>query len=258
MIIEQANSGDFIELKNLWSAVFSEDPTFLEHFFSTRFAAHTIYVARIDDHIVSALHALACQYIQQGTIHPCSYIVGAATYASYRKQGIMGKLLAATQQAYTHPITLFPAVRPFYEANGYYTTSSVLSFPLEGGAALSPTLIPLDFQQLDSLYRNEHALHGCLLRDEEAWKFLTDGYQTLCVEDGYAFISEGKAVEACARTEKAARELVGILAASSITEVYTLNHSLIAAMLDREKAVPIPMGMSTDITMHGVYIAEQY
>lgn len=258
MIIEQANNGDFIELKNLWSAVFSEDPTFLEHFFSTRFVAQNIYVARIDEHIVSALHALSCQYLQDETIHPCSYIVGAATYAPYRKQGIMGKLLAAAQQAYDHPITLFPAVRPFYEANGYYTTSSVFSFPLEGIAAASYDPITIDHQKLDGLYRNEHTRHGCLLRDEEAWKFLTDGYQTLCVDNGYAFISEGKAVEACASTGPAAKELLGLLAANSITEVHTLENSLIATLLDRQKAVPTPMGMSTDKSMHGVYIAEQY
>lgn len=258
MIIERANSGDYADLKELWSIVFSEDHSFLEHFFSTRFAFEHIFVARVDGRIVSALHALPCQYLQKGTVHPCSFLVGAATYAEHRKKGIMGKLLAAVQQAYSHPLTLFPAVRPFYEENGYYTTSMVLSYPLYSNEAISIAPIKLDHRQLDNLYQNEHAQSGCLLRDAEAWNFLTEGYETLCVQDGYAFISEGKAVEACARTEQAAKELLLLLAAHSISEIHTLESSLLAAQLDKEKAVPIPMGMSTDKTMAGVYIAEQY
>ncbi|NCC14531.1 MAG: GNAT family N-acetyltransferase [Spirochaetia bacterium] len=258
MIIERANHEDFSSLKNLWSEVFSEDPVFLEHFFSTRFASEHIFVARKDGIIVSALHALPAQYLQNDAVHSCSFIVGAATYASHRKQGIMGALLAATQQAYNHPVTLFPAVRPFYEANGYFTTSSVLSFPLEGFDCSSAASIPIKVDHLDRLYRTEHARHGCLLRDRKAWDFLTDGYQTLCVQNGYAFISGGKAVEACASDETAAAELLALLASNAVTEVHTLENSFLARLLDRKKAVPIPMGMGTDTSMQGVYIAEQY
>jgi len=258
VIIERANQEDFSALKNLWSVVFSEDPVFLEHFFRTRYASENIFVARKDGAIVSALHALPAQYLQGGTIKDCSFIVGAATYASYRKQGIMSSLLAATREAYDHPVTLFPAVRPFYEAHGYFTTSSVLSFPLEGIAASSDASIALDSSRLDSLYRAEHAHSGCLLRDEEAWKFLTEGYQTLCVENAYAFISEGKAVEACAGNESAAKQLLTLLAGHGVSEVHTLENSFLARLLDRQKAAPIPMGMSTDTSMQGVYIAEQY
>lgn len=258
MIIERANQEDFSSLKSLWSEVFSEDPVFLEHFFTVRFASEHIFVARKDRIIVSALHALPAQYLQGGTIKECSFIVGAATDASHRKQGIMGALLAAVKQAYNHPITLFPAVRPFYEANGYYTTSSVLAFPLEGIEASSAASIPMDIEHLDSLYRTEHALHGCLLRDRKAWDFLTEGYQTLCVQNGYAFISGGKAVETCASDETAAKELLALLASNAVTEVHTLENSFLTRLLDRKKAVPIPMGMSTDTSMQGVYIAEQY
>lgn len=258
MIIERASQEDFSSLKQLWSTVFSEDPVFLEHFFSTRFASEHIFVARKDCNIVSALHALPAHYLQHGAIKPCSFIVGAATYVEYRKQGIMGALLAATKRAYDHPITLFPAVRPFYEAHGYFTTSSVLSFSLEGVVPSSDVSIPIEYSQLNSLYRAEHDQSGCLLRDEEAWKFLTEGYQTLCVENGYAFISEGKAVEACATSKTAATRLLALLAGHAVSEVHALENSFIAMSLNRQKAVPIPMGMSTDKAMQGVYIAEQY
>ena len=49
-----------------------------------------------------------------------------------------------------------------------------------------------------------------------------------------------------------------LLASNAVTEVHTLENSFLTRLLDRKKAVPIPMGMSTDTSMQGVYIAEQY
>lgn len=258
MTIERAKPGDHGQLKELWSVVFSEEPAFLEHFFTTRYAPEHIFVARVDDQIVSALHALPSAYLQNGVEKPCSFIVGAATYEAYRKRGIMSELLKATKNAYDHPITLYPAVRPFYEANDYFTTSSVLSLPLEGVEKQNYATISPDYHMLDTLYRREHKQHGCLLRDIEGWRFLTEGYQTIVIEDAYAFVSEGKAVEACAAAPIAAARLLGLLSDRNVTEIHVLDDSCFAQLLGTEKAVPIPMGMSTDSSMAGVYIAEQY
>ncbi|MGH0053289.1 MAG: GNAT family N-acetyltransferase [Sphaerochaetaceae bacterium] len=260
MIIERAKPSDYQDLRNLWLVVFNEDETFLEHFFTSRISYQDIFVARVDGKLVSALHALPCRYHKWGKEYPVSYIVGAATYAEFRRQGIMSKLLKTTQDSYDHPITLFPAVRPFYEANGYVTTSSVLSFSLEHSLQkASPTPAPIPpFSTLDTLYRLETREKGALVRDEEAWAFLTEGYQVLSVEGGYAFLSEGKAVEAMAVDLKSAKVLLSALQASNISEVYALPDSPISLLLGKEKGVPIPMGMSTDNELQGVYIAEQY
>ncbi|MBZ4673200.1 MAG: hypothetical protein JG773_169 [Spirochaeta sp.] len=259
MIIERAKPSDYQELKQLWLVVFNEEPAFLEHFFATRISYQDIFVAREDDKLVSALHALPLYYHKRGEEHPTSYIVGAATYKEYRRRGIMGKLLEATRQAYDHPITLFPAVRPFYEANGYFTTSSVLSFTLEakngGGESLA---VQYTYQDLDRIYRKATSEEGALLRDEKAWSFLTDGYEVLSVEGGYAFISEGKAVETMVLSSDAASSMLSLLKERGITEVHTLASSPLAKLLGRETGVPIPMGMSTSKELQGVYIAEQY
>jgi len=259
MIIERAKPSDYQELKQLWLIVFDEEPTFLEHFFATRISYQNIFVARKDDKLVSALHALPLYYHKQGEEHPTSYIVGAATYREYRRQGIMGKLLEATREAYDHPITLFPAVRPFYEANGYFTTSSVLSFSLEAENRETEDLaVQHTFHDLDTIYRKATSEEGALLRDKEAWSFLTDGYEVLSVEGGYAFISEGKAVETMVLDNDAASSMLSLLKERGITEVHTLASSLLANLIGREKGVPIPMGMSTSKELQGVYIAEQY
>ncbi len=258
MIIERANKDDHQMLKDLWKEVFNEEETFLERFFSTRIQYEHIFVAREEGRIVSALHALPSTYLQNGSEHDCSFIVGAATYASWRRKGIMGSLLQAVREAYSHPITLFPAVRPFYEANGYFTTSSLLQFPLGAIEKVPAHSKPIVFSELDAIYRTANEREGALLRDEEGWKFLTDGYETVAVQDGYAFLSEGKAVEAFTLSKDAAKHLLSLLSERKVSVVQTLFADPLAELLGQETAVPIPMGMSTDQSMHGVYIAEQY
>ena len=262
MKIERATQEDFDELKMLWSIVFQEEPKFLEHFFAQRFLPPHIVVARKDGEIVSALHALPSTYMQDNKEKKCSFIVGAATYASHRKQGIMGKLLAYTKTTTEHPITLFPAVRPFYEANGYMTTSSMEEYWLEQPENLQENrpettqTIP-SFTHLDTIYREATKEGGALMRDSLGWDFLLDGYQTVAVKGAYAFIKDGIAVEAMAIDRDAAKKLISLLQNREVQRLRVIPNSPFASLLEGP-FVQIPMGMSTDPSMRGVYIAEQY
>ncbi len=247
-------------LYELWAEVFEEDLVWLDRFFATRYDPSHILVATVDGVLASALHALPATYIQDNREYPCSYIVGAATDPAYRRQGLMGRLLSAVQKSSTTPVTLFPAVRHFYEANGYITTSSLLSFNLTNQesssiAALDP-LPSWDF--FDTLYRTCFAQEGFLVRDAIAWEFLITGYKTLATEGAYAFIKDGVAIEAVASDEQAAGALLALLQEQAVTSVQTLSDSPLARALAPEKGVPTPMGMSTASGMGGVYIAEQY
>ncbi len=275
MKIERATTKDLEELKMLWSIVFQEDPDFLERFFSLRFLPEHIVVARMEGEIVSALHALPSSYIQDNTEKRCAFIVGAATYASHRKQGIMSKLLAYTKATTPYPITLFPAVRPFYEANTYITTSSMEEYWLPTNnvanntskqdnqtrnptqSTLSPEEKAILFSALDRIYREATKEEGALLRDRLAWAFLTEGYETLAVQDAYAFIKDGIAVEAMATNIQGAKELMSLLQKNGIQKLRIIPNSPFASLLEGP-FVQIPMGMSTDESMRGVYIAEQY
>ena len=276
MKIERASTKDFEELKQLWSIVFQEEPPFLERFFAQRFFPEHIVVARKEGEIVSALHALPSSYIQDNTEKLCSFIVGAATYASHRKQGIMSELLAYTKTTSDHPITLFPAVRPFYEANEYITTSSMEEYwipqseknsvkeqekgiqnihPSQGTG--SPEAKAILFSTLDRIYREATKKEGSLLRDGLAWAFLTEGYKLVSLQDAYAFIKDGIAVEAMATTKEGASELISLLRQNGIQKLRVIPNSPFSSLLEGP-FVQIPMGMSTDESMRGVYIAEQY
>ncbi|MBI9094072.1 MAG: GNAT family N-acetyltransferase [Sphaerochaeta sp.] len=268
MKIERATAKDLDELKMLWSIVFQEDPMFLERFFSQRFQPEHVFVARKEGEIVSALHALPSSYIQGNTEKRCAFIVGAATYASHRKQGIMGELLAYTKASTPYPITLFPAVRPFYEANAYITTSSMEEYWItqkeeeeekeqQNQSSRFSGEKPLSAAALDRIYREATKEKGALLRDELGWNFLIDGYELTSVQDAYAFIKEGIAVEAMAVSEEAARELLSLLKSKQTAKLRVIPNSPFASLL-QGPYVQIPMGMSTDESMRGVYIAEQY
>jgi predicted acetyltransferase len=245
-------------LYELWAHVFSEDRQWLDRFFSLRYSPEDIFIARVDGVLASALHALPASYVQGNRERRCSYIVGAATDERYRRRGLMGQVLEHTAAAYDHPITLFPAVREFYGGHGYHTTSSLLSFPLQGQIEGERALCGFAWTVLDRIYRSANEERGYLVRDEAAWGFLTSGYETVCTQDAYAFVSDGKAVEAFALTQAAARRLLEELTRVGVSSLQCLANSPLSRLLGEENGVPTPMGMSTHPSMDGVYIAEQY
>ncbi len=100
-------------LYQLWATVFEEDLPWLDRFFATRYNPEHIYLAIVDGKLASSLHALPVTYVQKGVEKECVYIVGAATDAAYRRQGLMGQLLSFVKAESNTPVTLFPAVRPY-------------------------------------------------------------------------------------------------------------------------------------------------
>jgi predicted acetyltransferase len=259
MKTELARTEDFSRLKELWSVVFDEDPAFLEKFFALRFSPGHIVVAREQGRIVSALHALPATYGKDGEIHQCAYIVGAATDAAYRRQGIMSDLLSFARKTMDCPMALFPAVRPFYEQNGYFTTSTMLRFsldrPVPDGAKDS---VSLPIIELDRIFHHATKASGALMRDPLAWSFLLDGYGLLAVENGYALVKGNVAIETMAMDGESAKNLLDLLCARQVEACQVLPDSPFVALLPDSKATVLQMGMSTDREMEGVYIAEQY
>jgi GNAT superfamily N-acetyltransferase len=259
MTIERAKDTDFAELKELWSVVFDEEADFLEKFFNLRFYPDSIFVAREQGKIISALHALPSFYHQNNQIHRCAFIVGAATYENFRKKGIMSHLLSYCRQNLNCPITLFPAVRPFYEKNGYITTGELLRFDLTGITPLQADKeVSLSKEELDTIYMKATATSGALMRDSLAWQFLLDGYGLLAVQGAYAFIKDNIAVEAMAIDEESAQALLGLLTEKKIRACSVLYDSPFVPLLSDRSVTILPMGMSTATFMQGCYIAEQY
>lgn len=258
IIYEKASPSDFLQLKALWKEVFDEEEPFLELFFAKRIFFEHIFLAREEDTILGALHALPSSYHHQGVSHPCSYIVGAATAKKYRGRGVMGELLKKTIESYTHPVTLFPAVRPYYAKRGFLTTSATLNYPLTHPRDGSVDSLSLENGHLNQIYIEATKEVGALARDEQAWQFLKMGYEAIGVEDGYALLLGDKAVEAMALTKEGARKLLTLLHQRGIKSVQILEESPILPLLLANDATIIPMGMSSSPSMEGIYIAEQY
>ncbi len=254
----QATSADYLPLKSLWKVVFDEKEPFLELFFNERIFFEHIFVARQGDTILAALHALPSFYHYQGESYPCSYIVGAATVEEYRGQGIMGGLLEKTIGSYTHPVVLFPAVRPYYVKRGFFTTSNLLNFPLTHPIEGQAASIPFDNFHLHRIYLEATKERGALERDELAWQFLLMGYAAVATEKSYALLLGDKAVEAMAINEEGAKELLILLYQRGVKTIQVLKNSPFLPLLLESEATYIPMWMSSSDTMDGVYIAEQY
>ena len=259
MTIERAKATDFEELKTLWSIVFEEEPAFLEKFFALRFSPDHIFVAREQGKIVSALHALPSFYQQNNIVHRCAFIVGAATYAEFRHKGIMSHLLAYCKLRLDCPLTLFPAVRPFYEKNGYCTTGELIRYDMEGITGFEPGKeVSLSTDELDSIYMQATRTSGSLMRDSIAWQFLLDGYGLLAVQGAYALVKDNDAVEAMALDASSAAALLGLMKQQGIRTCAVLNGSPFCTLIPELQVTVVPMGMSTAPLMQGCYIAEQY
>ncbi len=256
--LEKASPSDFLQLKMLWKEVFEEEEPFLELFFSQRIFFDHIYLAREGERIIGALHALPSSYHYQGQSYPCSYIVGAATAEEYRGRGVMGDLLEKTIESYSHPVTLFPAVRPFYAKRGFFTTSETLKYPLIHIREDQVNPVSLENGHLNQIYIEATKATGALERDELAWQFLKMGYEAIGVEDGYALLLGDKAVEAMALTEEGAKNLLTLLSKRGIKSIQLLKDSPILPLLLANDATIIAMGMSSSPSMEGIYIAEQY
>ncbi len=278
MLIRRASAADKEELKALWQVVFNEEQGFLEDFFSLRFAPDNIFLIETDGIIVSALHALAVQFldVRQGTID-ASYIVGAATLDAYRKRGYMEELLKQVREQSEGPVLLYPAVRAYYEKHGFSSCSSSTVYDLRQTSYFTQPpsqeipqvnvgrTVP-DMKELNEAYEASIACNGGLLRDTVAWKFILDGFGSDIIQiqedsnTAYALIREGQAVEVAASTLQAGKELLAELGARQVTGIKTIQGSIIDELLSVTNA-PFTSrleGMSFPDIENNPYIGEQY
>ncbi len=115
----KADQNDIIKLKSLWINTFDEDETAVNIFFDNTMSYTSVYCAESDDKIVSAVYLIHCK-LNDKKAH---YLCGASTDKSYRKMGIMSKLIKyALDDSEDEYSLLFPAnesLYGFYEKLGY-------------------------------------------------------------------------------------------------------------------------------------------
>lgn len=242
------------ELIALWKEVFCDDDSFLIPFLEARKDSSDVYYTEKDGRIVSQIWYLAAEaLISQQTV-PMRLIVGVATDKAYRKHGLMTSLINETRKNYTCPLVLYPAVRGYYEKNGFYSSSRARMF------TLSEKQLKMDdeykIESLDEIYTESIRKKGGLLRDSYAWHGILEDHLIVSTKDAYALYSPEKKLitEAAAASAEGARALIERVGG----KVTAIPGSIMEQVL-------IDTGTPSEEVMLGmcsenldIYIAEQY
>lgn len=86
--------------RSLWEEVFPEDSKqFLDYYYSYVASDNTIYVAQIDDKIVSMIHLNPYRMQIGKRVEMTHYIVAVGTKKEYRSKGLMTKLMHTVLEA---------------------------------------------------------------------------------------------------------------------------------------------------------------
>ncbi|MFA6689300.1 MAG: GNAT family N-acetyltransferase [Sphaerochaetaceae bacterium] len=285
MLIRSARVVDREELQELWGLVFDEEPGFLDMFFSLRFDPSHVFLIEEDGRIVSALHALPSRFLRaDGDTSDATNIVGAATLAQYRRRGYMEALLKHVRKSGTTPVLLYPAVRAYYEKNGFCSCSVSTLYDLERSGGIQEDRCRPDethsqpdeifsnalLDRFDAAYVASITPKGGLLRDRDGWKLLLQGYApSIVTEDGrrygsagfaYAFVVGDTAVETAAQDGPSAQALIDALTDRGVAKVRAMEASPVDTFLSAS-ALPrstMQEGMTFPALPGNPFIGEQY
>ncbi len=219
-MIEFASDKDTAEIRALWDVAFPEEPLFNAWFFANKFKAEQCLVLRQDNIIKSMAQLLPYEIAGFGRV---SYIYGAATHPSCRRQGLMAELLKKSfsldKACGVKASILIPqnkALFDFYGKIGYKTCFYVNSCTVnreEGveGYSLRTALLE-DIPFMNKLY----CMTGnyIIVRDYNYWQTQLEMFNSLggkvyiimkgALPVGYGFVTDGYVQEGIGQTNRLA------------------------------------------------------
>lgn len=242
------------ELISLWKEVFQDDDSFLKPFLEAREKDAEVFFKEHDGKIIAMIWFLRQKALIDKRIQEVRLISGVATKKEYRKRGIMTELLDSSSRKYDVPLILFPAVRAFYEEQGFYSSSKARVFTL--AEKKHNFMDGCNIKLLDDIYRESIEKEGGLLRDEYAWKELLSSNALISIDKAYALYSFEKKlfIEAAALDKKSSESLLQLIGG----RISTIPGSFFEGFL-LNKDIPYEenlMGMCSENIPF--YIAEQY
>lgn len=264
MHIRMAELQDTAALARLWKTVFNDEDSFIIKFFKDRFRPYNAVVAEADGKIVSALHIVQCEMLTCEGIYPASYVIGASTAPAYRGQGIMSEILQYCKNlSRNRCIALFPAVRGFYEKQGFKTAAYVNKYSLNRNYIERIDAAEPSVSELNDAYNTMiMQAGGGISRDSLAWSFILDEECTIYVrgEGGgaYAVVKDGSAIETAATDIESAELLLNKLSAERIKFIQAAPGTYIDNLMSEAEHKTIEMGMLYPELDYNVYISEQY
>ena len=93
LTIRPLTAADKQQAKEIWELRFHDSLSFIDWFFSERFAPETSFCAEEEGRIISIAHGSVMQLRIRGIVFPAMMISGVATLPGYEGQGIMKRVL---------------------------------------------------------------------------------------------------------------------------------------------------------------------
>ncbi len=266
MLIKTATLADIPQLRKLWNMTFPDDTQFIDPFLDARFPASEVLYIPGDQQIASAIYLVNCSYTQpRCNDHiPLRLLVGAATADSYRRMGMMAALLHQACESSATPIVLYPAVRSYYQRNGFQSSSRMHSYTLEATAGSQPPTCQtmLDMELMDTTYTRSVQAHGALVRDAFAWLNIVpdDGWATTLPCGAYAFGMGDTALECAGTDASSSRHLLQWAHEHGVRHLQTIIGSPLDTYLQSldTPCSDVLAGMSHGTLPPMMYIGEQY
>ena len=240
LTIRPLTAADKQQAREIWELRFHDSLSFMDWYFSERFAPETSFCAEEDGRIISIAHGSVMQLRIRGIVFPAMMISGVATLPGYEGQGIMKRVLFALFEecrrrniplAFHKPshFSIYRAVGEFPCYDALFHTSEV-----EPDSTVVWDAMP-DAGELLRVYEHATARYsGLVIRSkgdmEKRVRDLTcDGtrflrHQTGGILDGYLFASEEDdgslyCEEALATSSQAYTEMIARLPKGTVVKL---------------------------------------
>ncbi|MDD4316858.1 MAG: GNAT family N-acetyltransferase [Clostridia bacterium] len=137
------------DLKALYSQCFSDSKECVDYMFSEVLGARNAEYEYLDGNLAAAMYLVQKPLVYLGRRVVTQCVIGLCTSPSYRKRGLALSLMKRSVEKVAEPfVTLYPAVKGFYEKMGFATVSfdDVISY----GSYLH---VPASAEKMLNLYK---------------------------------------------------------------------------------------------------------
>ena len=240
LTIRPLTAADKQQAREIWELRFHDSLSFMDWYFSERYAPETSFCAEEDERIISIAHGSVMQLRIRGTVFPAMMISGVATLPGYEGRGIMKRvLLALFEECRRRNIPLAfhkPSHFSIYRAVGEFPCYDALfhTREVEPDSPVVWDALPDTGELLRVYERATSRYSGLVIRSkgdmEKRVRDLTcDGtrflrHQTGGILDGYLFASEEDdgslyCEEALATSSQAYTEMIARLPKGSVVKL---------------------------------------
>ena len=206
LTIRPLTAADKQQAKEIWELRFHDSLSFIDWYFSERFAPETSFCAEEEGRIISIAHGSVMQLRIRGIVFPAMMISGVATLPGYEGQGIMKRVLLAQFEecrqrniplAFHKPshFSIYRAVGEFpcYDAL-FHTRESDPQSPIVWDALPETGGLLRVYEQATARYSGP-VIRSLSDMEKRVQDLTCDGtrfllHQTNGVTDGYLFASE--------------------------------------------------------------------